>query len=43
MTLASVTLTESVKARALDLGFDRVAVGPVSAPSAASRGVITSW
>jgi len=32
VTLASVTLTESVKARALDLGFDRVAVGPASAP-----------
>jgi ferredoxin len=32
VTLASVTLTESVKARALDLGFDRVTVGPVSAP-----------
>ena len=32
MTLASVTLTESVKARALDLGFDRVSIGPASAP-----------
>jgi epoxyqueuosine reductase len=32
VTLASVTLTESVKARALELGFDRVAVGPASAP-----------
>ena len=32
MTLASVTLTELVKARALDLGFDRVAIGSASAP-----------
>ncbi len=32
MTLASVTLTESVKARAVDLGFDRVAIGPASPP-----------
>ncbi|HEX9125870.1 MAG TPA: QueG-associated DUF1730 domain-containing protein, partial [Methylomirabilota bacterium] len=32
MTLASATLTESVKSRALDLGFDRVAIGPASPP-----------
>ena len=32
MTLASATLTESVKARAVDLGFDRVAIGPASPP-----------
>ena len=32
MTLASVTLTELCKARALELGFDRVAIGPASAP-----------
>jgi epoxyqueuosine reductase len=32
VTLASATLTESVKARALDLGFDRVAIGPASPP-----------
>lgn len=32
MTLASATLTESVKARALGLGFDRVAIGPASPP-----------
>ena len=32
MTLASVTLSESVKARALALGFDRVAIGSASAP-----------
>ena len=32
MTLASATLTETIKARALDLGFDRVAIGPASPP-----------
>ena len=32
MTLASATLTRSVKARALELGFDRVAIGPASPP-----------
>jgi len=32
VTLASVTLTELVKTRALELGFDRVAIGPASAP-----------
>ena len=32
MTLASTALTDSVKARALDLGFDRVAIGPASPP-----------
>ena len=32
MTLASATLTESIKSRALDLGFDRVAIGPVGPP-----------
>ena len=32
MTLASVTLTDRVKARALELGFDRVAVGPAGPP-----------
>ena len=32
MRLASVTLSESVKARALELGFDRVAIGPAAAP-----------
>jgi epoxyqueuosine reductase len=32
VTLASITLSDSVKARALDLGFDRVAIGPASPP-----------
>jgi len=32
VTLASVTLTERVKARALELGFDRVAIGPAGPP-----------
>jgi epoxyqueuosine reductase len=32
MTLASATLTERVKARALELGFDRVAIGPAEPP-----------
>ena len=32
MTLAAAALTESVKTRALDLGFDRVAIGPASPP-----------
>jgi len=32
MTLASAALAASVKARALDLGFDRVAIGPASPP-----------
>jgi epoxyqueuosine reductase len=32
VTLASATLTESVKSRALALGFDRVAIGPASPP-----------
>jgi epoxyqueuosine reductase len=32
MSLASATLTESVKALALELGFDRVAIGPASPP-----------
>jgi len=32
MTLASMALTGSVKARALALGFDRVAIGPASPP-----------
>jgi epoxyqueuosine reductase len=32
MTLASMTLTESVKVRALELGFDRVAIGPAASP-----------
>ena len=32
MTLAAVTLTESVKALARELGFDRVAVGPAAPP-----------
>lgn len=32
MTLASASLTESIKARALELGFDRVAIGPASPP-----------
>ena len=32
MTLASVALSESVKARAFDLGFDRVAIGSASPP-----------
>ena len=32
MTLASATLTQSVKARALELGFDRVAIGPAAPP-----------
>jgi epoxyqueuosine reductase len=32
VTLASVTLGESVRARALALGFDRVAIGPASPP-----------
>jgi epoxyqueuosine reductase len=32
VTLASATLTETVKARAFELGFDRVAIGPASPP-----------
>ncbi len=32
MTLVSATLTQSVKARALELGFDRVAIGPAAPP-----------
>jgi len=32
VTLASATLTGLVKARALEQGFDRVAIGPASAP-----------
>jgi epoxyqueuosine reductase len=32
VTLASSTLTESVKARALELGFDRVAIGSAAPP-----------
>ena len=32
MTLASAALTESVKVRAVELGFDRVAIGPASPP-----------
>lgn len=32
MTLAAATLSESVKARALELGFDRVAIGPAGPP-----------
>ena len=32
MSLAAATLTDSVKARALELGFDRVAIGPADPP-----------
>jgi epoxyqueuosine reductase len=32
VTLATLTLTQAVKARALELGFDRVAVGPAGPP-----------
>ena len=32
MILAAATLTRSVKARALELGFDRVAIGPAAPP-----------
>jgi len=32
VTLASATLTETVKARAVELGFDRVAIGPALPP-----------
>jgi epoxyqueuosine reductase len=32
VTLVSLTLTESVRARALELGFDRVAIGPAAPP-----------
>jgi epoxyqueuosine reductase len=32
VTLAAATLSESVKARALELGFDRVAIGPAAPP-----------
>ena len=32
MTLASAALAQSVKARALELGFDRVAIGPATPP-----------
>jgi len=32
VTLVSATLTQSVKARALELGFDRVAIGPAAPP-----------
>src|SRR6202022_4540192 len=40
VSLSSLTLTESVKARALELGFDLVAVGPAGPPEhgAALRG-----
>jgi len=40
VSLSSLTLTESVKARALELGFDLVAVGPADPPEhgAALRG-----
>ena len=31
MGLTALALTEAVKARALELGFDRVAVGPATA------------
>jgi epoxyqueuosine reductase len=33
MTLAAATLTERVKSKALELGFDRVAVGPAGPPA----------
>ena len=33
MTLASMALTASVKARAMELGFDRVAIGPAGPPA----------
>ena len=32
MTLVSATLTESVRARAIELGFDHVAIGPADPP-----------
>ena len=32
MTLAAAALSESVKTRALELGFDRVAIGPATPP-----------
>jgi epoxyqueuosine reductase len=37
MSLASATLTESVKALALELGFDRVAIGPAAPPEHGAR------
>lgn len=36
MTLAQIALTEAVKARALELGFDLVAIGPAEPPEHAS-------
>jgi len=37
MTLASAALTESVKALALELGFDHVAIGPAAPPEHGER------
>src|ERR1043166_4355331 len=37
MTLTALALTEAVKARALDLGFERVAIGPAEAATAHAR------
>lgn len=37
MTLSTMALTGSVKARALDLGFDRVAIGPAEVPEHAAE------
>src|SRR5262249_2349072 len=41
MTVAAMTLTESVKALALELGFDRVAIGPAAPP--AHRSEFARW
>ena len=41
MSLSSLTLTESVKARALELGFDLVAVGPAGPPEHGAA--LRSW
>jgi len=36
VTLAELALAQAVKARALELGFDRVAIGPAAPPHAAA-------
>lgn len=41
MTLASMALTASVKARAMELGFDRVAIGPAGPPEHGAA--LTRW
>ena len=41
MTLATMALTASVKARAMELGFDRVAIGPAGPPEHGNA--LTRW